>query len=105
MSLQSLSLGKPAVILIVAGVAIVLMITGFQTRGIIFEPNVTEESQVTIKYEKQDTCTVQAEEDVPRTISDCSYDLGGIISITYKQQQPPILNTLLSENSVRLTIS
>jgi hypothetical protein len=90
MSLQGLSLGKLAIILIIAGVIIVFAISGFQARDVIFAPNITEEAQVLIKDE-QGTCTVQAADDVPRTISDCSYDVGDTISITYKREQPPIL--------------
>jgi hypothetical protein len=90
MSLQGISLGKLAIILIVSGVAIVFALSGFQARDVFFAPNITEETQVIIKDE-QGTCIVQAEDDVPRTISDCTYDVGDTISITYKREQPPIL--------------
>jgi hypothetical protein len=30
------------------------------------------------------TCTVQAEDDVPQTMDNCPYNVGDIISITYK---------------------
>jgi hypothetical protein len=86
MSFQGLSLGKLAIILIAAGAAIVFAISGFQARDVIFAPNITEETQVIIKEG-----TIQAEDDVPRTISDCTYDVGDTISITYKREQPPIL--------------
>jgi hypothetical protein len=88
-SLQGLSLGKLAIILIAAGVAIVFAISGFQVRDVFFAPNITEETQVIIK--EQGTCTVQAEDDVPRTIDSCPYNVGDTISITYKREQPPIL--------------
>jgi hypothetical protein len=90
MSLQGLSLGKLAIVLIIAGVAIVFLISGFQARDVLFAPNVKEETEVIIKDE-QSTCTVQADDDVPRTISNCSYNVGDIISITYKREQPAIL--------------
>jgi hypothetical protein len=90
MSLQGISLGKIAIILIIAGVVIVFAISGFQVRDVLFAPNVTEETEVIIKNE-QGTCTVQADDDVPRTISNCSYNVGDIISITYKREQPAIL--------------
>jgi hypothetical protein len=89
MSLQGLSLGKLAIILIAAGVLIVFAISGFQARDVLFAPNITEETQVIIK--EGAACIVQAEDDVPRTINDCTYDVGDIISITYKREQPPIL--------------
>ena len=91
MSLQGLSLGKLAIILIIAGIIIVFAISGFQARDVLFAPNITEETEVIIKDEQSNTCTVQAEDDVPRTISNCTYDVGDIISITYKREQPPIL--------------
>lgn len=90
MSLQGISLSKIAIILIIAGVVIVFAISGFQARDVIFAPNITEETEVIIK-DDQGVCTVQAEDDVPRTISNCAYDVGDIISITYKREQPPIL--------------
>jgi hypothetical protein len=90
MSLQGISLGKLAIILIAAGVVIVFALSGFQARDVFFAPNTTEETQVIIK-DQQGTCTIQAEDDVPRTISDCPYSVGDTISITYKREQPPIL--------------
>ena len=89
MSVAGLSLGKLAIILIAAGVVIVFAISGFQARDVFFAPNITEETEVIIK--EQGTCTVQAEDDVPRTIENCPYDVGDTISITYKREQPPIL--------------
>lgn len=89
MSLAGLSLGKLAIILIAAGAAIVFALSGFQIREVFFAPNITEETQVIIK--EQGTCTIQAEDDVPRTIENCPYDVGDTISITYKREQPPIL--------------
>jgi hypothetical protein len=90
MSLQGLSLGKLAIILIIAGVVIVFLISGFQVRDVLFAPNVTEETEVIIKDE-EGTCIVQAQDDVPRTINNCTYDVGDIVSITYKREQPAIL--------------
>ncbi|HKH85357.1 MAG TPA: hypothetical protein VKA40_02305 [Nitrososphaera sp.] len=75
--------------MIVAGVAIVFLISGFQVKDVLFAPNITEETQVIIKDE-QGTCTVQAADDVPRTISDCPYDVGDTLSLVYKREQPPI---------------
>jgi hypothetical protein len=89
MSFQGISLGKLAIILIAAGVGIVFLISGFQARDVLFSPNITEETQVIIK--EGSTCIIQAEDDVPRTIGDCPYDVGDTLSITYKREQPPIL--------------
>jgi hypothetical protein len=89
MSVAGLSFGKMAIILIAAGVVIVFLISGFQVIDVLFAPNITEETQVIIK--EQGTCTIQAEDYVPRTIENCPYDVGDTISITYKREQPPIL--------------
>ncbi len=89
MSLHNIPLGRLAIILIVAGVAIVFLISGFQARNVLFAPNITEETPVIIKGE-DGTCTVQANDDVPRTIANCPYNVGDTISITYKREQPPI---------------
>src|SRR5215213_6062877 len=59
------------------------------SKDVLFAPNITEETQVIIKDE-QGTCTVQAADDVPRTISDCPYDVGDTLSLVYKREQPPI---------------
>jgi hypothetical protein len=88
MSVGGLSLGKIALLLIAAGIGIVFLISGFQAKNVIFAPNITEQTQVIIK--EQGTCTVQANDDVPRTIDNCPYDVGDTISITYKREQPPI---------------
>ena len=88
MSVGGLSLGKIAILLIAAGIGIVFLISGFQAKNVIFAPNVTEQTQVIIK--EQGICTVQANDEVPRTIDNCPYDVGDTISITYKREQPPI---------------
>lgn len=89
MSLHNISLGKLAIILIAAGAGIVFLISGFQARDVLFAPDITEETSVIIKDE-QGTCIVQAEDDVPRTIENCPYNVEDIISITYKREQPAI---------------
>lgn len=66
-----------------------ILISGFQARDVFFAPNITEETKVIIKDE-QGTCTVQAEDDIPRTIDNCPYNEGDMISITYKRERPPI---------------
>jgi hypothetical protein len=88
MSVGGLSFGKLAIIMIAAGIAIVFLLSGFQILDVIFAPNITEETEVIIK--EQGVCTVQAKDDVPRTIENCPYNIGDTISITYKREQPPI---------------
>ena len=89
MSLHDISLKKLAIIIIAAGVIIVFAISGFQARN-LFAPSITEDSQVIIKNQQQNTCVVEGSDRVPRPISDCPYNMGDTVSITYKPEQPSI---------------
>src|ERR687893_56152 len=89
MSLHDLSLRTLAVIIIAAGVIIVFAISGFQARN-LFAPSITEDAQVVIKNEQDGTCIVEGSDRVPRTISNCLYNTGDTISISYKSEQPSI---------------
>jgi hypothetical protein len=89
MSLHDISLKKLAIIIIAAGVIIVFAISGFQARN-LFAPSTTENAQVIIKNEQDGTCVVEGSDRVPRTISDCPYNTGDTVSITYKPEQPSI---------------
>jgi hypothetical protein len=88
MSIHDLSPRTLALILIAAGVIIVFAVSGFQARNLI-APSVTEDARVDIKNQ-DGTCIVEGSDDVPRTISNCPYNIGDTISITYKAQQPSI---------------
>ena len=88
MSLHDLSLKTVALIMIAAGVIIVFALSGFQARS-LFAPSITEEAQVVIKNQ-DGTCVVEGSDRVPRTISNCPYNTGDTISITYKSEQPSI---------------
>jgi hypothetical protein len=44
----------------------------------------------TIEIKQADECIVQASDGIPRKISNCSYEEGETISITYKLGQPNI---------------
>jgi hypothetical protein len=77
---------KMAIIFIIAGIVIVFAILGTATN--IFVSSTTEEGVVEIK--QADACVVQASDDIPRKISNCPYDQGQRISITYKPGQPTI---------------
>jgi len=89
MSLHDLSLKTLAIIIIVAGVLIVFAISGFQVRN-LFAPSVTEHAQVLIENEQDGSCIVEGSDRVPRTISNCPYNVGDTVSITYKPEQPSI---------------
>jgi hypothetical protein len=88
MSLHDISLKKLALIMIAAGVIIVFALSGFQARS-LFAPSITEDAQVVIKNQ-DGTCVVEGSDRVPRTISNCPYNIGDTISITYKAEQPSI---------------
>ncbi|HEU4604881.1 MAG TPA: hypothetical protein VFS46_01455 [Nitrososphaera sp.] len=84
---ESISLKKLALIIIAAGVTIVFALSGFQARS-RFAPGITEEATVIIK--QGINCVIEGSDRVPRTVSDCQYNTGDIVSITYKPQQPSI---------------
>ena len=67
MSLHDISLKKLAIIIIAAGVIIVFAISGFQARN-LFAPSITEDSQVIIKNQQQNTSVVEGSDRVPRPI-------------------------------------
>jgi hypothetical protein len=89
MSLHDLSLRTLAIIIIAAGVIIVFAISGFQARN-LFAPSISENAQVSIKNPEEGTCVLEGSDRVPRTISNCPYNTGDTVSITYKPQQPSI---------------
>jgi hypothetical protein len=102
MSLHDLSLKTLAVIIIAAGVIIVFAISGFQARN-LFAPSVTEDAQVVIKNDEDGTCVVEGSDRVPRTISNCQYNTGDIVSITYKPEQPSIERHELRQTAANAT--
>jgi hypothetical protein len=102
MSLHDLSLRTLALIIIAAGVIIVFAISGFQARN-LFAPSITEDAQVVIKNQEQGTCVVEGSDRVPRTISNCQYNTGDTISITYKPEQPSIERHELRQTAANAT--
>ncbi len=89
MSLHDISLKKLAIIIIAAGIIIVFAISGFKARN-LFAPSIIEDAQVVIKNEQDGTCVVEGSDRMPRTISDCQYNMGDTVSITYIPEQPSI---------------
>jgi len=76
-----------AIIFIIAGVVIVFAIFGTSARS-MFVSSTTEEGTVEIK--QADECIVQASDEIPRKITNCPYEQGEKVSITYKPGQPNI---------------
>lgn len=88
---------KLAIIAIAGGIGAVFLISGFQAREVIFPQSVTEETQVLVKNEQDGTCVIETSDDIPRTISDCQYDEGDTIRVTYNFNQPIITSHELVE--------
>src|SRR5215208_3914034 len=78
---------KFPIISIIAGVALVLAILGSSATS-LFSNSITEEAEV--KMKQQGDCIVEAEDKIPRMISDCSYNVNDTVLITYKTKQPTI---------------
>jgi hypothetical protein len=88
MSLEAIGTKKLAILLIAGGVAAVFLISGFQARDVLFAPSVTEDVRVEIKEGSK--CIVEPSDRVPRTISNCEYNVGDTVSVTYKRDRPGI---------------
>ena len=87
MSFDNISFGKLAIIFIVAGVVLVFVILGSSATS-LFSDSTTEEAEV--KMKQGGDCIVEADDRIPRMISDCSYNVNDTILITYKAKQPSI---------------
>ena len=87
MSFDNISFGKLAIIFIIAGVVLVVAILGPSATN-LFSDSITEEAEV--KMKQGDNCIVEADDRIPRMISDCSYNVNDTVLITYKPNQPII---------------
>ena len=87
MSFDNISFGKLAIIFIIAGVVLVVAILGPSATN-LFSDSITEEAEV--KMKQRDNCIVEADDRIPRMISDCSYNVNDTVLITYKPNQPII---------------
>ena len=87
MSFESISPAKLALIFGVAAVVIIFALLGSSAKS-LFSGGITEEAKVIIKQGNK--CIVEGPDEIPRTITDCSYNLNDTILITYKAQQPAI---------------
>ena len=87
MSFDNISFSKLAIIFIIAGVVLVMAILGSSAIS-LFSASITEETEV--KMKQGDSCIVEAEDRIPRMISDCLYHVNDTILITYKTKQPSI---------------
>lgn len=97
MSFQDISPKKLALIIIAAGVIAVFAISGFSA-GSLFRASVREEAKVLFKNQ-DGTCTVEGSDRVPRNITDCPYNEGDVVRITYKPEQPVIERHELLKNA------
>lgn len=87
MSFQNISLGKLALIFIVAGIIIILALLGSSARN-LFSGSITEQAAVILK--KGNDCVVEPSDGIPRAISNCDFDIGDNLSVTYKPKQPTL---------------
>jgi hypothetical protein len=87
MSFESISPKKLALIFGIAAVAIIFALLGSSAKN-LFSGSTTDEAIVKIK--QADNCIVEAADEIPRVINDCSYNVNDTILITFKTQQPAI---------------
>jgi hypothetical protein len=76
-----------AIIFIGGGILLVFALSGFQVTQ-LFSPGITEE--VVVSTKQAGSCIVEASDRIPREISNCPYEEGESIIVTYKAQQPSI---------------
>jgi 16S rRNA A1518/A1519 N6-dimethyltransferase RsmA/KsgA/DIM1 with predicted DNA glycosylase/AP lyase activity len=69
---------------------------GFPIKDIIIRKEITEEAKIVLK-DNQGTCIVEASDQEPRTISNCPYNIGDKLIITFKQGTVPIQKYHLKE--------
>jgi hypothetical protein len=89
MSFEEISLKKLAIIFIIAGVVLVFALMGSSVTN-LFSASITEEAEV--KMKQAGDCVLEPSDGIPRTISDCPYNVNDTLVITYKPQQPSIHN-------------
>ena len=87
MSFESINPKILALIFGIAAVAIVLAIMGSSAKS-LFSGSITDEAIVKIK--QGPNCIVEGADEIPRTITDCPYNVNDTVLITYKSQQPAI---------------
>jgi len=87
LSFESISPKILALIFAIAAVAIIFALLGSSARN-LFSGSITDEAIVIIK--QGDNCIVEGGDEIPRTITDCSYSVNDTVLITYKAQQPAI---------------
>ena len=88
--------GIMVVIALIGGFFAVQAIFGFPIKDIIIRKEITEEAKIVLK-DNQGTCIVEASDQEPRTISNCPYNIGDKLIITFKQGTVPIQKYHLKE--------
>lgn len=76
-----------ALIFGIAAVVIIFALLGASAKN-LFSGSIIDEAKVILK--QGNDCIVEGADNIPRTITDCSYDLNDTVLITYKAQQPAI---------------
>ena len=87
MSFESVSHAKLALIFGVAAVVIIFALLGSSAQN-LFSGSITDEAIVKIK--QGPNCIVEGTDEIPRTITDCSYNVNDTVLITYKTKQPAV---------------
>jgi hypothetical protein len=96
LSFQNISMWKLGLIFIVAGIVIIIALLGSSAKN-LFSKAITED--VPVKLKKDNECVVEPSDSIPRVISNCSYSVGDILSVTYKSTQPTLEKYELKNSS------
>ena len=73
-----------AILIIIGAIFGVQALFGFPLKDLI-RKEVTEEAKVVIKDDDHRTCTVEASDRQPRSISNCQYKVGDTLVVTFKE--------------------
>ena len=87
LSFESISPAKLALIFGIAAVVIIFALMGSSATN-LFSGSITDEAIVKIK--QGPNCIVEGEDEIPRTITDCPYNVNDTVLITFKAQQPAV---------------
>jgi hypothetical protein len=87
LSFENVSPKILALIFGIAAVVIIFAIMGSSAQN-LFSGSITDEAIVKIK--QGPNCIIEAADEIPRTITDCPYNVNDTILITYKSQQPAV---------------
>jgi hypothetical protein len=88
---------KLGLVLIITGIVIILALLGSSAKN-LFSGAIIED--VPVKLKNGNDCIVEPSDKIPRVITNCNFNVGDNLSVTYKIKQPSIEKFELKDSSV-----